>query len=217
MNTAAVESTASTTTTSTTASQELDKEAFLKLLVAQLQNQDPTSAQDPNEMVQQMVSYSQLEQLQNVNTALEALQLQNQGIFQAEAVNLVGKEVRVTSSSFELEDGSASVGVDLASAASTVTLTVKDSSGKTVAVLDEGSQEAGTHIFGWNGQDSSGNTLSDGTYTVEVAAKDADGNTVAATTSSYVTVDSVLFSNGTVLLMAGGRSFTLDTVNEVCA
>lgn len=217
MNTAAVGSTASTTTTSATASQELDKEAFLKLLVAQLQNQDPTSAQDPNEMVQQMVGYSQLEQLQNMNTALETLQLQNQGIFQAEAVSLVGKKVRVTSSSFGLEDGSASVGVDLASAASTVTLTVKDSSGKTVAVLDEGSLEAGTHIFDWNGQDSSGNTLSDGTYTVEVTAKDADGNTVTATTSSYVTVDSVLFSSGTVLLMAGGRSFTLDTVNEVCA
>lgn len=217
MNTAVVSSTTSTTTSSTTASQELDKEAFLQLLVAQLQNQDPTSAQDPNTMVQQMVAYSQLEQLQNMNTSLESLQLQNQGIFQAEAISLVGKKVRVTSSSFDLEDGSASVGVDLASAASTVTLTVKDSSGKIVATLSEGSQESGTHIFSWDGKDSGGNTLTDGTYTVEVAAKDADGNAVTATTSSYITVESVLYSGGTVLLMAGGRSFTLDTVNEVCA
>lgn len=217
MNTAVVSSTTSTTTSSTTSTQELDKEAFLQFLVAQLQNQDPTSAQDPNAMVQQMVAYSQLEQLQNMNTSLESLQLQNQGIFQAEATSLVGKKVRVTSSSFDLEDGSASVGVDLASAASSVTLTVKESSGKIVATLSEGSQESGTHIFSWDGKDGSGNALTDGTYTVEVAAKDADGNAVTATTSSYITVDSVLFSGGTVLLMAGGRSFTLDTVNEVCA
>jgi flagellar basal-body rod modification protein FlgD len=216
MNTAIVSSTTSTTSsTSTSSTQTLDKDAFLKLLVAQLQNQDPTSAQDPNEMVNQMTSYAQLEQLQNMNTALTSLETQNQGIFQAEATSLVGKKVRVTSSSFNLSDGSASVGVDLASDAASVTLTIKNAAGTTVATLDEGSQTSGTHTFEWDGTDGSGNALADGSYTVEVAAKDADGNAVTAATSSYVTVDSVLFASGSVLLVADGKTYTLDNVNEV--
>jgi len=217
MNTAIVSSASTTSDTSTTASSTLDKDAFLQLLVAQLKNQDPTSAEDPTEMVSQMTSYAQLEQLQNMNTALETLQTQNTGLFQAEAVGLVGKTVRVSSASFPLEDGSAAIGVELEADAASVVLKISDASGKVVATLDEGSQKAGSLSFDWDGLDSSGNALADGTYTVAVAAKDSSGSTVAASTSARVTVESVLFSGGTVLLMAGGTSYSLDAVYDVSA
>ena len=218
METGLVNSTSTATTTTTkTPSQELDKNAFLMLLVAQLKNQDPTAAQDPNQMVQQMTSYSQLEQAQNTNTLLQGLQVQNQGLFQAEAASLVGKKVRVTTPNFDLKSGSATVGVDLTTEAATVTLAIMDSAGKLVSTIDQGSQTAGTHLYSWNGRDSQGNALTDGTYTVEVTAKDLDGKAVTAKTSSFVTVESVVFANGSVLLMAGGKSFTLDNVNEISA
>ncbi len=218
METGLVSSTSTATTTTTkTPSQELDKNAFLMLLVAQLKNQDPTAAQDPNQMVQQMTSYSQLEQAQNTNTLLQGLQVQNQGLFQAEAASLVGKKVRVTTPNFDLKSGSATVGVDLTTEAATVTLAITDSAGKLVATIEQGSQTAGTHLYSWNGRDSQGNALTDGTYTVEVTAKDLDGKAVTAKTSSFVTVESVVFANGSVLLMAGGKSFTLDNVNEISA
>jgi len=218
METGLVNSTSTATTTTTkTPSQELDKNAFLMLLVAQLKNQDPTAAQDPNQMVQQMTSYSQLEQAQNTNTLLQGLQVQNQGLFQAEAASLVGKKVRVTTPNFDLKSGSATVGVDLTTEAATVTLAITDSAGKLVATIEQGSQTAGTHLYSWNGRDSQGNALTDGTYTVEVTAKDLDGKAVTAKTSSFVTVESVVFANGSVLLMAGGKSFTLDNVNEISA
>lgn len=215
METGLVNNTSSTTSTTKAPSQELDKNAFLKLLVAQLQNQDPTAAQDPNQMVQQMTAYSQLEQMQNSNTLLQGIQLQNQGLFQAQAASLVGKKVRVTQPNFDLKSGAGTVGVDLASASASTTLYIKDASGKLVATLQKGAQESGTHLFEWNGRDDQGNLLADGTYTVEVTAKDADGKDVTASTSSYVTVESVAFANGAVLLMAGGQSFTLDKVNEI--
>ncbi len=216
METGLVNNTSSTPTgTTKTPSQELDKNAFLMLLVAQLKNQDPTSAQDPNQMVQQMTSYSQLEQMQNSNTLLKGIQLQNQGLFQAQAASLVGKQVRVTQPSFNLKSGAATVGVDLEAQAASVTLYIKDASGKLVATLDQGAQSSGTHLFNWNGIDAQGNALADGTYTVEVTAKDADGKDIKATTSSYAIVDSVAFANGAVVLMVGGQSFTLDKVNEI--
>ena len=217
MNTAIVSSASTTSDTSTTASSTLDKDAFLQLLVAQLKNQDPTSAEDPTEMVSQMTSYAQLEQLQNMNTALETLQTQNTGLFQAEAVGLVGKTVRVSSASFPLEDGSAAIGVELEADAASVVLKISDASGKVVATLDEGSQKAGSLSFDWNGLDSSGNALADGTYTVAVAARDSSGSAVTASTSARVEVESVLFSGGTVLLLAGGTSYSLDAVYDVSA
>lgn len=210
-------SSSSNSGTSGAASKELDKTAFLKLLVAQLQHQDPTSTQDPNQMVQQLTSYSQLEAAQNTNTLLQGLQAQNLGLFQAQTTNLVGKHVRVTSSSFHLEGGKGTVGIELAGAASTVSLVIKDASGKTVATLEQGTQGAGSHIVSWNGKDASGNQLADGTYTVEVVAKDADGKAVKASTSAFAQVEAVNFLNGGVYLTAAGRSFSLSDVIEISA
>ena len=218
MDTALVSSTSTTSTTSAsqTATKELDKDAFMKLLVAQLQHQDPTAPQDSNAMMQQMTSFSSLEQLQNMNSALQGIQVQNQGLFQAQSSSLVGKRIRVTSSGFDLKDGKATMGVDLASEA-TVSISIKDSAGKVVATLDKGSMSAGSHLLDWDGRDAQGSKLADGAYTVEISAKDTAGKTVSATPSAYVTVDSVLFANGTVLLQAGGRQFALSDVNEISA
>ncbi len=217
MDTALVSSTSSAaTSTAKTPSKELDKNAFMQLLVAQLQHQDPTAPQDSTQMMQQMTSFSSLEQMQNMNTALQGIQVQNQGLFQSQSASLVGKRVRVSSSGFDLKDGKATVGVDLASDA-TVSLSIKDAAGKVVATLDRGSLKAGTQIVDWDGRDSQGNKLANGAYTVEISAKDASGKAVSAAPSAYMTVDSVIFANGTVLIQAGGRRFTLTDVNEISA
>jgi len=167
-------------------------------------------------MVQQMTSYSQLEQAQNSNALLQGLQLQNQSLFQAQAAGLVGKKVRVATPNFDLKGGNATVGVDLPSQANVV-LTVKDAAGNTVATLDQGSQTAGTHVFTWNGKDGTGKPLADGTYTVEVAAKDNTGNAVAAKATQDITVNSIAFVDGAVVLKAGGQSYFFSDVLQISA
>lgn len=207
---------ASTTSTTKTASQSLDKEAFLQLLVAQLKNQDPTSAQDPNQMVQQMTAYSQLEQAQNSNALLQGIQLQNQSLFQAQAAGLAGKKIRAKTSDFSLKDGSASIGLSLAAKADVV-ITIKDATGHTVATLNEGSQAKGDHVFEWNGKNAAGKTLADGTYTVQVTAKDSAGSAVSATTTQDVTVDSIAYDDGAVVFMAGGHSYYFSDIVQFSA
>jgi flagellar basal-body rod modification protein FlgD len=211
--------TSTTTSTSKTATKTLDKNSFLMLLVAQLKNQDPTSSSstDPNQMVQQMTSFSTLEQMQNMNTTLTSMQTQNGAIFEAQSSSLIGKQVRVTSSSMDLKSGAATVGINLGSAASTVSLTIKDSSGNTVATLDEGTMTSGSHVVSWNGKDSNGNTLADGTYSVSVSAKDSSGNVVTTNTSAFATVESVSFVDGSIMVTAGGKTYSISDITQISA
>jgi len=72
--------------------QEMDKEAFLKILIAQLRNQDPLNPMDGDEFVAQMAQFSSLEQLTNLNESIKELKEQQQGMT---AVNLLNREVTV--------------------------------------------------------------------------------------------------------------------------
>ena len=55
------------------ATDTLGRNAFLNLLVTQLQNQDPTQPQADGEFLAQLAQFSQLEQLQQLNDKIEAL------------------------------------------------------------------------------------------------------------------------------------------------
>jgi len=205
---------ASTTGTAATApSNSIDKNGFLNLLVAQLKNQDPTSAgQDPNAMVQQLTSFSTLEQAQQTNALLQGLQTQNQAIFQAQAVSMIGKKVEVDGSGFNVQSGQASMNLYLPSAA-TVTVTVRDSSGNVVAVLPQGDLAAGKTVINWNGKDQAGNQLPDGSYKVEVTAATKAGTAVPYQTSLVMKVDSVAFSStGNISLISGANTFSMANV-----
>lgn len=198
------------------ASQTMDKNAFLQLLVAQLKNQDPNQAQDSAQMVQQMTSFASLEQMQNVNEALKGIQVQNVGLFQAQASNLVGKQIRVGSPEFQLKDGKGNIGLDLPADAR-VTITIKDATGRVIKVLNQGDLKAGSHTVAWDGRDADGKVQKDGAYAVEVAAMGADNKAVTATTTAYARVESVIFQDGMVYVIAGGKRFSLADVSEIAA
>jgi flagellar basal-body rod modification protein FlgD len=72
-----------------TANSELDKEAFLRLLIAELTNQDPTQPMEDREFIAQMAQFSALEQMTNISKQLEGFSVNNQ----AQAVGYVGRMV----------------------------------------------------------------------------------------------------------------------------
>jgi flagellar basal-body rod modification protein FlgD len=81
-------------------SNELGKDAFLKLLIAELANQDPLDPMDDREFIAQMAQFSTLEQMTNMTTALEGIS----SMEQYSAVNYVGKLV-----AFDYEDAAGTV------------------------------------------------------------------------------------------------------------
>jgi len=195
------------------ASNTIDKNGFLQLLVAQLKNQDPTSGgNDPNQMVQQLTSYSSLEQQQQTNSLLSGIQGQNTALFQAQAASMVGKRVEVDGSGFNLQSGRPAMNLYL-NAAANVKVTVKDASGNTVAELPQGTLSAGKSVVSWDGKDLSGNQLPDGSYKVSITATGQDGKAVAFQTSLIMKVDSVAFSStGKITLISGTNTFSMENV-----
>ena len=116
----------------------LDKDAFLRILVEQLRNQDPSSPGDSTEYVQQMTSYSMLEQLTNISQAMQIQQANNAG---TTATSLVGHTVTYLD-----EDGNEHSGVvsSVDFSSGSPTLTVGDKSGISLGQVSKVGGLAGT-------------------------------------------------------------------------
>jgi flagellar basal-body rod modification protein FlgD len=96
----------------------MDKDGFLKMFVAQMQNQDPSSSQDPNQSTQEMATFSMVEQITNLVT-------QEQGVAQQlgtiNAVGMIGRTVSYTDTSGTLQSGTVQ-SVQSAKGSTTVTV-----------------------------------------------------------------------------------------------
>jgi flagellar basal-body rod modification protein FlgD len=179
-------------------SKPLGQESFLKLLVAQLQNQDPLNPQENYEFVAQLAQFSSLEQSIGINDRLDALALQNQGMQNSQIVSLVGKEATVKGDIVTLSGQGAvvpiSFSLDEAAAASTVV--IRDAAGRSVRTIPVAAKSAGTVTVQWNGQNDSGNPQPAGPYKVTVTAKGADDQPVAVTQQTTGLIEAVSFDRG---------------------
>ena len=167
-------------------SQTMDSEVFMKLLVTQLQNQDPTSPMDANAFTEQLVQFSQVEQQINMNKNLESMLAMMQSQQTSANLGYIGKVVDVDTSESKLVDGSSAYwSYQLPDGASTVEYTIRDENGDVVytdsIAAGDGGFDAGRIELAWDGTDSNGIAQDPGTYTLEVTAKDAQGQTLDGT------------------------------------
>jgi flagellar basal-body rod modification protein FlgD len=176
----------------------LGQEAFLKLLVAQLQNQDPLNPQENYEFVAQLAQFSSLEQSIGINDRLDALAVQNQGLQNSQIVSLVGKEATVKGDIVTLNGQGSIVPIafTLSDAATEATVLIRDANGRNVRTIQVPAKAAGTVSVQWNGQSDSGNPQPAGPYKVTITAKNADGGPVSLTQQSSGRIDSVSFERG---------------------
>ncbi len=148
----------------------MGKEEFLTLLVAQLQNQDPLNPDDPTEFTAQLAQFSSLEQLMNLNESLVELadaQIQSE---RYTSLDLIGKEVAYPGGSFQFNGSPVDVGYQLDGTASSVSISIRNEYGATVANLTPTGMEAGNHFVEWNGLDTEGNVAMDGKYSIVLQA-----------------------------------------------
>lgn len=197
------------TLTASTGGQAMGRDAFLKLLVAQIRHQDPLKPQDSTQFVAELAQFSSLEQTMGINERLDMLSMQSRGLQNAEVVGLVGKQATVKGSMVSI-DGTgvgANVGFTLSGNAETTTVTIRDSAGRLVRTLELGARSSGTTRVMWDGHNDAGLVQPAGTYTVEVDAKTADGAPVAATQETTGMVTGVSFDKGYPVLHLDNGSF----------
>lgn len=193
----------------------LGKEDFLKLLVAQLQNQDPLNPMESTEFTAQLAQFSSLEQLVNISSQMKNLLLYQNSLQNTMAVNLIGKDVVFSGGTVNLQ-GTADISYNLGSDASSVSISVYDSDGNMVRKISLGETSAGDNSYTWDGKDSNGNKLSDGEYSIEVSAVDSSGNTVTASTKSEGTVTGITYNNGVTYLVIDGKTkIQLGDITEI--
>jgi len=199
----------SSSATETTSSGILGKDDFLKLLITQLQYQDPMNPLDGTEFAAQLAQFSSVEQLANMNETLTASiatnQLMAQSIGNALAATMIGKDVKASGNTVQWTGaGDARFGYTLGSDAATVTLKVYDANGTLVRTMTDTNVSSGDTAATWDGKDDAGATMAAGTYTISVEAEDATGATVSASTFLSGTVSGVRFkSTGTVFIVDG--------------
>jgi flagellar basal-body rod modification protein FlgD len=197
------------------ASNQLGKDAFLRLLTTQLRQQDPLNPMDSQAFVAQLAQFSQLEQLEGVGSRLDTMLVGQASANQLQTASLVGREVLFKSDGVHLESGQpASFEVTLDGASDQTVALVADASGRVVRTLDLGARGDTTFPVTWDGLDERGEALPTGEYVITVSAK-KDGADLNATTSVRALVTSIAFESQVPELVAGGRRVPLSDVLQI--
>jgi flagellar basal-body rod modification protein FlgD len=192
---------------------------FLTLMLAQLQNQDPTSPVDSNEFLSQLASLSEVQGINQLNTSFSALSSSLVSSQALQASSLLGHQALVTSSTASLATAGATVNgaVNVPQTSSSVVLNITNSAGVLVNSINLGAQSAGLADFTWNGQTSNGSAAPAGSYTLSAQVSGVSGGTGVSTLVSG-TVDSVTMgsgSTGLTLNIAGLGSVPFSSVQQI--
>lgn len=193
----AITSGASPTQTLAVERPTVDREAFLKLLVAQLSHQDPLQPMEGTEFVSQLSQFALVEQAVAQSSHLGVLSTQVGGLANNEAIGLVGRTVTVRGSGVAFDGTTAtSSSVTLGAPAARVTATLRDVNGRVVRTLELGARPAGALAVHWDGRDANGQPVPRGSYTLAVAAATEDGRPVSVAQEVTGTVARVSFERG---------------------
>ncbi len=193
----------------------LNKDDFLKLLVAQLKNQDPLNPLDNDQFIQENTMFSQLEQLTNMNKSIEGVSGNLGKNDRSYAASYLGKYITTGSENINVSKSnidtlSFSLPTDAA-----VKVSILNSKGENITDIDLGNMSKGNHTFQWDGKDSKGNYVADGTYSVIFSAVDANGQTIPIEKNAGKVVAVRFDSSGVVLSTNLNNNVKLNDVKSV--
>lgn len=190
------------------AKDQLGQEAFLHLMVKQLENQDPFKPMENGEFLGQLAQFGTVQGLAGLQTSFDSLSsslVSNQAL---QASTLVGRSALARTSALGIAAGQTVHGaVDLPASSAAAAVSIRDATGQTVRTLPLGAQPSGLAGFTWDGLDDGGRPVAAGRYSF-TGSYLAGTETVAADTLLRAPIDSVL-------LDAEGFSVELRGIGEL--
>ena len=198
--------------------EELGKNEFLELLVAQLNNQNPLEPQNNGDFIAQLAQFSTVEGVEKLNGSMESILSGYQSSQALQASSLVGRKVIIPADKAVVDTSETfKASMVLPQSSSNVYVNVYSGDGTLATRINMGAQEAGNVSFMWDGKNSDGETMPPGTYKFEAQAS-IDGETKGLYTLLPANVDSVTLGqgNGGLLLnLAGVGSVPLSQVHMI--
>jgi len=182
-----------------TANEAGSAERFLKLLVAQMQNQDPLNPTDNAQVTSQLAQINTVNGIEKLNTTVLGLSSQFTNLQALQSVSLVGRDITVQGNRMWVEDGQGVGGFELSGAADRVKVEVLSAAGVVLDTLELGAQGSGNHAFDWTpraGVDTDGArfrvTATTGTTAVASTALMRDRIDSVSTTGGQLTLETRL-------------------------
>ncbi len=212
--------TSSSSTSQTNSNSIMGKDDFMKMMIAQLQNQDPLNPMDSTQYAAQLAQFSTLEQLQNLNTtmtqAVNANSQLTQSVNNTLVATLIGKDVKLSGNTLVLSGQSnINLGYNLPLDAQNVQVKIYNSSGGLVRTITDCPNVEGDNKLSWDLTDDNGNKLANGNYTFDVSATNYNGSSMTTTQYKIGSIDGVKFTdNGTVILVDGAE-YNIGDISEV--
>ena len=195
--------------TQSTADAQSDR--FLKLLVAQLNNQDPMNPMDNAQMTSQMAQINTVTGITQLNDTVKTLASQFNAMQVLQGSALVGREVLTTGRNITINEGVGRAAFDLADEADKVTVQVLSPGGQVLDTLSFGAQTSGRHYFGWDASKYTGT----GSPVFNVVASQGTA-AVKATPLIRDTVVSIGNDAGTMsVTLKGGTTVAHDAVKTI--
>lgn len=197
-------------------SSAMDKDAFFKLMIAQLKYQDPTNPLKNHEMAAQLAQFSGLEQMSNVNTTLKEMKEANKPIEQFQALNLIGKEISGDSAKITRSDldKAHEVKFNLPQDTKETEVTIFNAKKEVVRKMKFPQLKAGENKFEWNGEDEKGNKAKAGEYKVQIEATGTAGQRLNAKTDFTGVVTGMSFSPEGPVLQVGKQNVRLKDIRQ---
>ncbi len=199
----------------------LGKDDFMKLLLTELQHQDPTSPMDSDKILSQTSQLAALETQEKTNRALEALTksfTQNKNFA---AVNAIGKYARLDNKVNLTQDAKGNpiplnFELNFAEDVKEGQIEIYDENNRLVKVMKLDEMDKGKHAFTWNGLTDAGEKAKPGTFTVLTSYYNPDNVKLSADFGSYK-IESVKFDDGQTYLKLNGNFIPFDKVAEIYA
>ncbi|MEB2817206.1 flagellar basal body rod modification protein [Campylobacter upsaliensis] len=206
----------------------LDKDAFLKLLLIEMQHQDPTDPMDSDKMLTQTSQLAALEMQQNTNNTMQQMVAQMEKLSNAMgtsqsigALGAIGKMATVADNKIKLTGSNEVIALKMylpeASNKDGITLEVYDKDNKLVYTekASEGKEvSAGHFTMEWPGRNNDGVYAGDGEYTVKIVYNNQQGEKVTASYGTYP-IEGVVFKEGVAYAKMAGQEVPFDALGEI--
>jgi flagellar basal-body rod modification protein FlgD len=195
--------------------QDLGRDNFLKLFIAQLEHQDPLNPLEGQEFTAQLAQFSSLEQLYNLNDTMDAIKTSQDENSRFEVLNMIGKDIMAEGAMLALTQDNPAVGGFVLEGSADCRAVILDADGYPIREVALGVLAPGEHSFQWDGEDEAGIAQQPGAYGFEIIAQDALGENVPVAPMIKGQVSRINLEGVAPMLYVGDIPVSLSSVVDI--